>query len=103
MRFQDAGNFEKAAMMFKTVVKLNPRSIIGWQNLGNVNCLLKDNKKAEEAYLTALKFNPDNARSNFLIGSFYNVTRNSSAGKFYLDKAFKTDSTFKKTEYFYKK
>lgn len=91
--FQKPNAEQKTISILEKVLVLNPYHEEAHLMLGVVYELgqYRDNRKAEEQYLLALKVSPNNVRANFFIGRLY---FNSGAHKEaipYLEKATKSD------------
>ena len=57
------GNQAAALVLLKRAIKAEPHGVAQWNDLGNVYSSVGDFQQAEEAYHTALSFNPDCAEA----------------------------------------
>lgn len=61
VRFEEEGKLALAAHEYREILSSNPKSVLAWTNLGNVEMRLGRNLAAEEAFRKALDLEPDSA------------------------------------------
>ena len=66
--YHNTNNFDSAVTTYKKIIKLNPKEIDVYNNLGLILSEKKDYKEAEKVYRKAYEINPENSKSylNFL-------------------------------------
>jgi len=61
VELEEQGKLALAAHAYREILDQNPKSIVAWTNLGNVEMRLGRNPAAEEAFRKALELDPDSA------------------------------------------
>jgi Tfp pilus assembly protein PilF len=61
VRLEEEGKLALASHAYREILRENPKSIIAWTNLGNVETRLGRKPAAEEAFRKALELDPDSA------------------------------------------
>ena len=61
VQLEEEGKYALAAHAYREILKSDPRSLLAWTNLGNVEMRLGRNTPAEEAFRKALEVDPDSA------------------------------------------
>jgi len=80
----DGKNLVSAKKYYEQCVKIYPKYAAAWNNLGFINRYFGNLDKAEEAYLKAYKYTPNNIINIFNLAVFYQSQNNiEEAKKFY--------------------
>ena len=61
VRLEEEGKLALAAHAYREILRENPKSMVAWTNLGNVEARLGRKPAAEEAFRKALELDPDSA------------------------------------------
>jgi len=78
---KDGGNYARAAELFQTVVKLQPRNAAAWNLLGQSLDNNSQTKRAIEAWKQALALEPDNAQALFTLARAIKPTNPDEAAR----------------------
>jgi tetratricopeptide (TPR) repeat protein len=70
-QFLSEGNYDAAAIEFKTAVKIDPKFANGYYNLGKVYSQLGNYHEAEINYKTAIELMPDNPQYHYNLAIVY--------------------------------
>lgn len=84
LAYTDRKEWDKAVREYQEVIRLQPRAIRAWNNLGNICTLREDYPRAEECYRQVIRLRPDIAHPYNNLGSvLYRMNRLDEALKYF--------------------
>jgi len=94
LKYGEQGDYQKAIIEYEKLLKINPQSEVGWNNLADIYIKADQYDKAEQAYLGALNLRLEPYIFQKLLELYYSQMKEITKAKIFFEEVYKNNQTY---------